>query len=309
MSLMSRNYGLGVDNVIGFDIVLPSGVLARADACTNPDLFWALRGGGGGTWGVVTSVHYKVHPAKNTLQFTIQIQNTISSPDTVYSWIRKWVELSRNLDHRWGGFWLPSGLGLFFFVGPEKDARITFIDNLEHWRECLPKDEKENVVFQINKGKNFWDLRRILAEVNTGQGNIKFSSRLVPRDYVVNNPEKAVALLKRLLEESPPLLYYFLGGKINDVDTNQTAVHPAMRKAVWQVQTFSDEITAFVRDKVKNTGTGFNHASVIEPDWRNTLWGKNSKRLKCLKKQLDPENRLNCWHCVGYQGNEYSTAN
>ena len=34
-----------------------------ANSCRNADLFWALRGGGGGTWGVVTSVTYKTHPS------------------------------------------------------------------------------------------------------------------------------------------------------------------------------------------------------------------------------------------------------
>lgn len=52
LSWTSRHYGVGVDNVVDFDVVLPNGTFAQGvDACNEPDLFWALRGGGGGTFG------------------------------------------------------------------------------------------------------------------------------------------------------------------------------------------------------------------------------------------------------------------
>ena len=60
ISFTSRHLGLGIDNVLEFEVVLPNGTFARADACTNTDLFWALRGGGGATVGVVTSATYKL---------------------------------------------------------------------------------------------------------------------------------------------------------------------------------------------------------------------------------------------------------
>lgn len=62
LSFSPRRYGLGVDQVVGFTVVLADGDVVTADACTNPDLFWALRGIGGGTYGVVTHAHYKLHP-------------------------------------------------------------------------------------------------------------------------------------------------------------------------------------------------------------------------------------------------------
>jgi FAD/FMN-containing dehydrogenase len=49
----------GVDNVLQFTIVLANGSLVTANSYQHPDLFWALRGGGGGTYGVVTSASYK----------------------------------------------------------------------------------------------------------------------------------------------------------------------------------------------------------------------------------------------------------
>jgi FAD/FMN-containing dehydrogenase len=44
------------------DVVTPDGRFVTADEKNNVDLFWALRGGGGGTFGVVTSVTFKVYP-------------------------------------------------------------------------------------------------------------------------------------------------------------------------------------------------------------------------------------------------------
>lgn len=57
-SIVSPTYGLGIDNAVQFRLVLPSsGNTNRTftvSACSHPDLFWAIRGGGGGTFGVLT---------------------------------------------------------------------------------------------------------------------------------------------------------------------------------------------------------------------------------------------------------------
>jgi hypothetical protein len=58
---LARRYGLSLDNVRSFDVVTPDGVLRRADAEDNADLYWALRGGGG-NFGVVTSFEFDLHP-------------------------------------------------------------------------------------------------------------------------------------------------------------------------------------------------------------------------------------------------------
>ena len=307
LSSMSRKYGIGIDNVLSFEVVLANGIFAYADACTNSDLFWALRGGGGGTWGVVTSVHFKLHPVEPVLEFIMAITNVLSSLSIVNSWIKKWVAISPNLDRRWGGYFKTTNLQLYF-VGSEKDARSTFINDFEHWRECLPKSSQKNVVYSFKQKKSYFDIRggeEDISTAETGQGSVNMASRLIPRNFVVNNSRKAIRMLKFLLLQNPGFGHYFLGGVINDPEAEATAVHPAMRKAVWQINTFTDENRDYVRKVVEDTGAGYNHASHVEPDWRNAFWGSNLKRLQCLKKQYDPENRFNCWHCIGYQGKEF----
>src|SRR6476620_3963027 len=61
-----KKYGLTCDNVISFEIVTADGAVRRVSADEHPDLFWALRGGGG-NFGVVTSFEFKLHPVSTVL--------------------------------------------------------------------------------------------------------------------------------------------------------------------------------------------------------------------------------------------------
>ncbi|MEJ2696297.1 MAG: FAD-binding oxidoreductase [Candidatus Sulfobium sp.] len=70
MGWQLRKHGLASDNVLGVDIVTADGSLLRANAGENPDLFWAVRGGGG-NFGVVTSFSSGLHPVPEEVLFSV----------------------------------------------------------------------------------------------------------------------------------------------------------------------------------------------------------------------------------------------
>lgn len=78
-----RKYGLTIDDLLAADIVTANGQLLRVDANTHPDLFWAIRGGGG-NFGVVTRFQFRLHKVDSVVGGMLFLPAT---PDVVASFI------------------------------------------------------------------------------------------------------------------------------------------------------------------------------------------------------------------------------
>jgi hypothetical protein len=95
---LNRLHGLSCDNVEGFTLVVADGSVLHASATENPDLFWALRGGGG-NFGVVTEFEVKLHPLTAVLYWTaLHFGDDI--PRVLQAWRDFMPESPDNL--RWG---------------------------------------------------------------------------------------------------------------------------------------------------------------------------------------------------------------
>jgi hypothetical protein len=106
MGHLSRQYGLAIDNLLEADVVLADGSFVTASETQHPDLFWAIRGGGG-NFGVVTSFLFRLYPIS-----------------TVYAGPMLWnMDVAEDV-LRWFGEFLPSapdelnGTQLFISVPP-----------------------------------------------------------------------------------------------------------------------------------------------------------------------------------------------
>ena len=80
---LARKHGLTIDSLLAADIVTADGELLRVDAEHHPDLFWAIRGGGG-NFGVVTRFRFRLHPLESTVGGMLILPAT---PDTIAAFI------------------------------------------------------------------------------------------------------------------------------------------------------------------------------------------------------------------------------
>ena len=89
-SALASRYGLAADQTLEWEVVVANGTLIRASPTENPDLYWALSGGGGGTYGVVYSLTSRVHEDAPVSGATLSFTSAGLSKDVFYHLIGSW---------------------------------------------------------------------------------------------------------------------------------------------------------------------------------------------------------------------------
>ena len=309
LSAMSPSYGLGIDNVLQFEAMLANGTAVVADACTNADLFWALRGGGGGTFAIVMSVIYRLHSASPVTRFEIYVP--LDQDEYFYdriaalrAWWHKVVDLQQGagLDSRWGGYFqIGAGYGLLFFMGTEQEAYDTLITDLEAWKSDL--EVGQHIVMRTTASDSYYSSgghESLWTEMGSW-AEWDIDSVLIPRTYVVEQDGRLMkaALDGLMLQGILSFTMYQLGGQVSNVPADATAIHPAMRAAQFSLVS-SHYVAKLLRDQIPGAGTCHNHHGQ-DNRTLESLFGDNLRRLQEVKASYDPETRFNCYQCVAWQ--------
>ena len=221
---LTRKCGLTIDNLLEAEVVLASGEVVRASADENPDLFWALRGGGG-NFGVVTSFLFRLHEVG-----TIFGGPTFWPAEQGADVLSVYREFLPNAPRELGGFFafhivppappFPEEIHLrkvsgivWCYVGPEEDARAAMAplmnevpEPLMHGVQAMPHAMLQGAFDGLYPHGDQWYWRA---------------------DFVKEIPDDAVALHQQFGNAIPTMKstmhMYPIDGAAHDVASDETA--------------------------------------------------------------------------------------
>ncbi|KAF9431819.1 hypothetical protein BGZ76_011660 [Entomortierella beljakovae] len=336
-SPISPRHGLCVDNVLQYKVVTADGELKVANSYQNTDLFWALRGGGGGTFGVVVEATYKTHPPLKNLNYAFYILTFNSTAqlnilNNFFSHHIRWSE------EGWSGYsYVQYNYMQVMYYLPDSSntAAVESLSPFLNYSRSVGADIQGGVTEYPSFWANFESLIPLANNTNAGF-NTLLSSRLIPR-RTFDSPKGISQFSTALLgiredlkefdlpvgdgEQAPPmgsfLTHLVAGGEVGKGNRKDTSVLPAWRKALMHIvvpvgwgdttplnvqQAIGHTLTKAVqrlRDITPGSGAYFNEADVAEPNWQTNFFGANYPRLKSIKNKVDPRGLFACHQCVG----------
>ncbi|KAK5118670.1 hypothetical protein LTR85_008135 [Meristemomyces frigidus] len=341
---LSNTLGMGVDNVLQIKAVLPNGTYVTANRCQNQDFFFALRGGGGSTFGVNMEMTTTAHP-QTTLQVAY-IRLLSADATSVNKFISICVENANNwASDGWGGYIAPGAMsvlasGMIFFT--PKLSHSEAVASMKPMTDYVAS--LGNVVLnnEVDTSPSFYQAYNTYIlpnEEKVGLG-AAIGSRLIPKEVlattsgqqsVITAMEQVVNMLAPLTatSEQPDLRALSYGAPFQllvtapssypNNDTVPASITPAWRDATWhafaQVTFANDASVATINGAFQtahnvakvlegvapNSGAYQNEADTFERNPTEAFWGAaNYNRLLTLKQQMDPNNVLTCWDCIGW---------
>ncbi|KAF2738272.1 FAD-binding domain-containing protein [Polyplosphaeria fusca] len=327
---LSSMLGLAIDNVVQFEVVTADGDRKIVNGCTNQDLFWALRGGGG-AFAVVIRVFYKTYPAFTAIN-TVFAQVGCLRNESYKALIDTVVELQVPFRHAGQmGIWSANkGLRSVSILS----LRPFTNDNIEDQNNILKLFDRIRVIkdctSQVStaqfRGDDSWNqaYNTVLFPVTKAGApvgiNIINLSRLVPYKMMENTKGSSDLNLQRIKDYifGLPLDVSFLwqntiGEATRKIAPNATAIHPDWREAFGYINApvvgpwhgMTDEQIRHYKVILKKTSHVFGDAAYynedyfFEKNWQESFFGANYPRLLRIKKAVDPKGLFNCPLCVG----------
>lgn len=302
IGVLGRKFGLTCDQLTSATIVTPDGVLRTASATSEPNLFWALRGGGGGNFGIVTSFTFATAPAPAMLIFSLRFPGG-SVPAVLGGW-QHWATSAP--DELWSTCNVAGGAPVTCtvtgtFIGStaalnaqlsalEKATGVTpsshylqskdYLDAMRHFAGCS-SESTQQCHLDIDGGK-------------LGRESFVASSRVVTSP--IGDPDAIAALCAGKTDLN--LVFDALGGAIGRVGADATAFPYRSALATVQIyqkltipQASATKVVAQTRDALADQfgTTGYvNYIDPAMPNWGQAYYGANLARLRQVAAQYDP---------------------
>ncbi|PKS08601.1 hypothetical protein jhhlp_004987 [Lomentospora prolificans] len=259
-SVISPWKGMASDNVIQFSVVTADGNHVYANEYENSDLFWALRGGGGGTFGIVTTVTFQAHENPPLTYFSMDIARPVADAgywklvENLYTHLPALNDVGTSLSSVMyphtvipspadGTPEQPRALVVLkgFVVGPETDglraALSALEDDFRNTSSNATTSSPTNLRFNVT---TFPSITKFYTTVLTGSdfggAATVVGSRLVSRNFIASPDGPAAvaqALSKIQLAQDEAVSGNMVSGGAVAANSNlDTALHPAWRQAL-----------------------------------------------------------------------------
>ncbi|HWD06677.1 MAG TPA: FAD-dependent oxidoreductase [Amycolatopsis sp.] len=286
IGVVARKYGLTCDRLVSAQIVTPDGKLRTASAESEPDLFWALRGGGGGNFGIVSSFTFRTEPAPDITVFSLHFPGG-SAGDVVDAW-QQWLPATP--PELWSNLVVSGGSPVACRVGG------AFVGSSSDLTAVLGK---------LNVGPS----SRTMKSLSYGGAMNYFAGSsarqtFVASSRVITDPVHGAKVSDLAAgHQGMDLLIDGLGGAVAALSPTDTAF--PHRNALASVQIYAPATTANHSGVAKNVssvvsglaeaGAGGGYVNYLDPalpDWKTAYYGDNAARLDQVAKTYDPEGVL-----------------
>ena len=322
----SRTAGATCDSLVGSNVVLADGRIVRTDASSEPDLFWAIRGAGGGNFGVNTNFQFRLTPVprQTVFAFAIEFLGEAMVRDGIHAWNTVISDAPRELSTSailsapgspdQEEMARAQGVGATVygqFIGSEDDARALL--------EPLLRVKSHN---RIIGQRSFWDAQRFLQANNValfdGGPDPMFQNAFWCRSRFINGRIDARLLditidhlvRNRVLppgdETAPPLQIAFqqwVGGRVNDITPDATAFVHRSSSVIMQIT------TTFQRPPEPYRSSETRPVGWVEPVpparrvWAEELWKAAEPFVSQSSYQNFPDPDLADWQRAYYGAN------
>jgi FAD/FMN-containing dehydrogenase len=303
---LSRVHGFTIDNLESAEVVLADGRCVRASATGHPDLFWALRGGGG-NFGVVTEFEFRCHDIGPIVQFAMLAVEQDRAADA----LRAAREIAAGLDRTISPAIVCAAAPPAPFVPVEHHFApvvtmilVGFGDPGEHAAAVAAARDALQPLFEVVTPMPYVALQQMLDDGNPW-GTRSYTKGL----YLDVLPDAAIDALAAQLATRRPghteILIAPLGGALGDVPDDATAFGGSRSlQYVVAVECKADDAESFARGRrwVRDTWDVLRPAAVHDGAYvnlnaefagdslRNTYGTAKFDRLRKIKAVYDPAN-------------------